>query len=472
MNISINSVFTPLTYADFMAPVKDYMEVYKEEEAKYETLSDMAETWKYEVNQQGNNKEAYKLFRSFDDEFSVKADAFSNGLNVTNRGDYLKLKRSYNENITPIIKADEKRKADQEYRDKIKATDPTAFFKEYDDEDPGLDNYLPGKSVSKEYYSGKQLEAETAEVAKKAAYSLFDKVNAVSAVKGEYFDLQVLQGMPFDEITAVLENKIDEYINDPNLGMSESQKESLRKDLNNFKKVIDKQYARFENYGETAKQKAYDSIYRGAMQAAQQTIHNFQTDPTNARKFQASESAKDRASNEKIAAGHDATQIKTTAMNNAAEDRRLEKSLKYAKGGGGSRGNSDSDSGSDKVSTLNSPVKIYLANGHPKFGKATTLEWNDGNIEALSKEDYELIPWESLNGKTAHMTKRGQKSGDINVQTMIKRAIGKYGDPNEYNFYYNWKEGDMIIVPRKLQTGLGNGINDIAKFLNYTTVGN
>lgn len=57
MNLLIDSVFTPLTYSDFMAPVKDYMEVYNDREAKYEDLVQNTFTWEDEVKQGGKNNE-------------------------------------------------------------------------------------------------------------------------------------------------------------------------------------------------------------------------------------------------------------------------------------------------------------------------------------------------------------------------------------------------------------------------------
>lgn len=92
----------------------------------------------------------------------VAADDFSNGLNVTNRGDYLKLKRGYNEKIVPLEKADAKRKELNSLREQALANDRSLIYAEYDLEDPGLDPFLGGGTVSNEAYSGDKLEQETA----------------------------------------------------------------------------------------------------------------------------------------------------------------------------------------------------------------------------------------------------------------------------------------------------------------------
>lgn len=312
MNISINSVFTPLTYEDYMAPVKDYMAEYKEIEGKYESLQDMAGEFADVANQQ-LNPISYRLYSDFANQLAVGVDNFSQGLNTMNRGDYLRLKREYNDKIMPIKKANERWKEQKQINDTAKASDPTVFFAK---NDLKVDDYLYGATPNTDYYSGATLEQETANMSDRIATSMFDQLKKTSAAKGEYFDFQIIKGAPLEYIDAVFFNTVDSLSMDELKEKYGNKAEEIKQGLKHFEKAVQDQRARFKGYDKQGQQASDSAIYRGVLAGLQRTEHNLQQDPTNQRAWQSKENAADRRSHEKVAQiNADAT--KTAAKINA-----------------------------------------------------------------------------------------------------------------------------------------------------------
>lgn len=218
--------FNPFTYEELIRPIADYNAAYNALADSYATLSDQTEAFRNEVNAT-DSPIAYEQFNKYSDNLSAAIDDFSKGMTSSNRASLLNMKRRYGKEIGTIAKAAEARKAAENFRTEISATNPNAVFEV--DHYKSLDPFLEGKQANNEYWNGttafNRLSAK-AEALGKALFSNPDYELYLD--DGQKYKITQLNGMPLDEFIKVL--------NDPrniNTDAGREMRELLEEELGN-----------------------------------------------------------------------------------------------------------------------------------------------------------------------------------------------------------------------------------------------
>lgn len=99
-----NSRFRPFNYDELVKPLVQYRDAYTAAEQDFSTLAAQTETWK-DIATQTQNPYAYSLYKSYSDDLNSAISSFSKGMDITNRGQLLGLKRDYAKKIAPIQNA-------------------------------------------------------------------------------------------------------------------------------------------------------------------------------------------------------------------------------------------------------------------------------------------------------------------------------------------------------------------------------
>lgn len=185
--IRVNSIFTPHTYDELMAPIRDYREAYKEVEAEYTDLIKMTESWKDIANQE-NSPEAYRMYRRYADQLQSITEDFSKGMNSRNRRQLLGMKAGYAREIEPIAKAHEAMVKANEYRES-KGSDAIFRKSRYN----SIDSFLHGKTADNKYESRTDIINRVGSVITNMMNATPEQMNILASTN-PYF-LQVIKGM-------------------------------------------------------------------------------------------------------------------------------------------------------------------------------------------------------------------------------------------------------------------------------------
>lgn len=183
MNLVINSQFRPFTYDEMVKPLVQYKEAYDKVEQDYSDLAAQTEMWKDIVNQT-NSPEAYAMYKDFSDRLNVAVEDFSHGMNLSNRGALLGMKRDYAKSIVPIAMANEAMKAANDFRAKAGAD---AIFEVTDYN--SLDQFLHGKTANNRFLSREAVIKQTAAVTEAAMAEAMRDPEFKQAMGGQYWQI-------------------------------------------------------------------------------------------------------------------------------------------------------------------------------------------------------------------------------------------------------------------------------------------
>lgn len=162
MQLNLNTTFTPFTYEEMVAPLKDYTEAYKETEAAYSDLVTQTEAWKDIANRE-KSPEAYEMYRRYSGALNAIVDDFSTGMTASNRRALMRMKRDYAREITPIAKASTALDEAQKFRQE---KGPDAVFEV--DNYNSLDSFLHGNKANNKYVLKSDIMKETAAITEAA----------------------------------------------------------------------------------------------------------------------------------------------------------------------------------------------------------------------------------------------------------------------------------------------------------------
>lgn len=250
MNISLTSTFSPMTFEEFMAPIEKYKEAYEKEQAKYENLIEMTETWKDVANKE-NNPESYALYKSYADQLNSAAVDFSQGMTPLNRGNFLNLKRDYYRNIEPIRKADEARKEYVKYIEETMSKDPSAFFKE--GTDVNVDKFLNGKTISKEYDTGTNTMNRVSTKVQRLASSILSNPEFTKVMDNYAWQIKQGGGLTPEYLMSIIDNNID----------NSSFSDELRGQLHQIRNIYDEEMNEVKDWTPEARRKKEGFVKTG-----------------------------------------------------------------------------------------------------------------------------------------------------------------------------------------------------------------
>lgn len=261
MNIVVNSRFNPFTYEQLIKPLEDYTKAYNEVEGQYANLATQTEAFR-DVATQENSPEAYAMFNRYATDLEAVTDDFSRGMTLANRKQLLGLKRRYAKEITPIARADAARQEALKYRRETRARDNSAMFKV---ENPSLDDFLHGRTVSEDYVSGKDIIARTSAKVEALSKSLFSDPEFKLVLGGQQYQITQQNGMTPDMFYAV----VNDQLNNPNIS------EALRTKLQGFRQIMDDELDNVADWGENARRQALSSVTTGMYAGLAKPTYNY-----------------------------------------------------------------------------------------------------------------------------------------------------------------------------------------------------
>lgn len=150
-NITVNSKFRPLSYAELMAPVDYYNQEYDKAEEQYNTLSQQTEAFKDVANRE-KAPDTWAQYNKYSTMLNTAIDDFSKGMTAKNRAALLGLKRDYAKEIIPIANAYARQQAQIKEQNDMDLKDPTHIW-ERRAADESIDKYLhdPNYNYGRQY---------------------------------------------------------------------------------------------------------------------------------------------------------------------------------------------------------------------------------------------------------------------------------------------------------------------------------
>lgn len=200
-NLTINSVFRPVTMDDRLKPLLIYQQAYQEQENALAELESQANVWE-KLADSAQDEDVYNQYKAYADSVRYQAESIARqGLTPGSRKAMLDLKARYNTDIDPIEKAWTERDRQYKLQQEMMLKDPTHRFRQSANE-VGLRNYMNQQyDALTDNFSGAVLE----EQASKAAAHLQNLVRN----PGELERLNI----PFKYIHKIQEGYTPEEIN-------------------------------------------------------------------------------------------------------------------------------------------------------------------------------------------------------------------------------------------------------------------
>lgn len=171
-NITLNTVYNPLSYQELLDPIQKATESHKEVEKNYGNLQAEAGRLARFTNQT-KDPYSYSLYSNYAKDLNKAAESLMRqGLTPATNPNFLTLKSRYNTDIFPIEIAYKKREALAEEQRKALAADPTLMYQRMAN-NMSLDDYV--KNPQADYgasYSGSLLTKQVAQIASNIAKDL------------------------------------------------------------------------------------------------------------------------------------------------------------------------------------------------------------------------------------------------------------------------------------------------------------
>lgn len=195
-NFVIDSHFKPFSFQEMVAPYMIYKDAYEKAEEKYHSMVDRANVFKYLSETLPEKSKARMIYEGFAKDLEEKTrDFLENGLTMGTRSSLTSLRGRIQGEIGQLEKADEKYREDMKVRDSLLASGKQIL---YANENPTIDDYLPGRKPNKYGISTDALYAAGFDAAKSASARKYWAGDAGS-VMGYYRDWVQRQG--YDEAT-------------------------------------------------------------------------------------------------------------------------------------------------------------------------------------------------------------------------------------------------------------------------------
>lgn len=202
MQLNLNTTFTPFTYEEMVAPLKDYTQAYKETETAYSDLVAQTEAWKDIANRE-KSPEAYEMYARYSNALNNVVSDFSKGMTASNRGALMKMKRDYARDIAPIARASEALDKAMQFRQE---KGPDAVF-EVDDYN-SLDSFLHGQKANNKYILKSDVMKETAAVTEAAMREVAKDPEFKKVMGNQYWQIIQHSGGSWADYEAAMKQAI------------------------------------------------------------------------------------------------------------------------------------------------------------------------------------------------------------------------------------------------------------------------
>ena len=230
-----NAKFKPFSYAELVAPIKEYTEAYNELEGAFGAIDAERAAVENEINQT-DDPEAYKRLTAYKAELDKQSNLLAKeGLKAVNRKQFMDMRTRYAQDIDPIQKALKKRASLAEEQRKLMVQDNSRRF-ERDFTKRGYDTSIDRFLENPNYNYGEQISGEDITKATGAmASELAKQFNGISTGRIDAYTKSLIQnyGLTPSDIQEFIANpegtnnpKILSIIRDNILGtISEPMKE-------------------------------------------------------------------------------------------------------------------------------------------------------------------------------------------------------------------------------------------------------
>lgn len=202
MQLNLNTTFTPFTYEEMVAPLKDYTQAYKETETAYSDLVAQTEAWKDIANRE-KSPEAYEMYARYSNALNNVVSDFSKGMTASNRGALMKMKRDYARDIAPIARASEALDKAMQFRQE---KGPDAVFEV--DEYNSLDSFLHGQKANNKYILKSDVMKETAAVTEAAMREVAKDPEFKKVMGNQYWQIIQHSGGSWEDYEAAMKQAI------------------------------------------------------------------------------------------------------------------------------------------------------------------------------------------------------------------------------------------------------------------------
>lgn len=202
MQLNLNTTFTPFTYEEMVAPLKDYTQAYKETETAYSDLVAQTEAWKDIANRE-KSPEAYEMYARYSNALNNVVSDFSKGMTASNRGALMKMKRDYARDIAPIARASEALDKAMQFRQE---KGPDAIF-EVDDYN-SLDSFLHGQKANNKYILKSDVMKETAAMTEAAMREVAKDPEFKKVMGDQYWQIVQHSGGSWEDYEAAMKQAI------------------------------------------------------------------------------------------------------------------------------------------------------------------------------------------------------------------------------------------------------------------------
>lgn len=418
MNLVINSQFRPFTYDELAKPLVAYKQEYDKVEQDYSDLVTQTEMWADIANRE-NSPEAYAMYQKYSNALNSVVDDFSRGMNATNRGQLLNMKRRYAREITPIAQASEAMKAANEYRAKM---GPDAIFQvgEYN----SIDQFLHGKTANNNWQSREALTKRTAAMTEAAM---------AEALKDPEF--KKAMGDQFWQITQHTGGSYSDMLEAMKLGMADNPLAQNR--FSEIRQRVLKD-AGIENYDVLGQRAIMDAVDTGLYAGLDKPVRSFQANADHITEYQKKQLAHANSQLALSAASNGMKLVNGKWVYDANNDPAVKKAEAVAKARADSKGGGGSGGGTERAGRLKEPIKVM---GH-KVG-------NNGSVRDAEKKDSD--EWYGMNAGKASVVKKEDIEGtlvDYNslppyLQAYVDTAIGD-DDINGYTYYLGEESRGML----------------------------
>lgn len=201
----INSTYNPMSYEQYVAPFKDYAEVYNKVADQYDALEMEANKWE-KLASSSQDQAQYEQYKNYAKDLRAAAnDLAENGLSTKTRGLVSSLRGRYASEIQPIEEAYNLREKERELQRQALLQNPDIMFSR-DASNTGLSAYMNG-TPALQTYNGARLYEYTSKAVEQLAQSAREDLmeNGTNSewyriLGGQYYQKDNYKGVTADVI--------------------------------------------------------------------------------------------------------------------------------------------------------------------------------------------------------------------------------------------------------------------------------
>lgn len=201
----INSTYNPMSYEQYVAPFKDYAEVYNKVADQYDALEMEANKWE-KLASSSQDQAQYEQYKNYAKDLRAAAnDLAENGLSTKTRGLVSSLRGRYASEIQPIEEAYNLREKERELQRQALLQNPDIMFSR-DASNTGLSAYMNG-TPALQTYNGARLYEYTSKAIEQLAQAAREDLMENGAnsewhqiLNGQYYQKDNYKGVTADVI--------------------------------------------------------------------------------------------------------------------------------------------------------------------------------------------------------------------------------------------------------------------------------